>query len=316
MSDRKSRVFGPVPSRRLGRSLGVDLVPFKTCSYDCIYCQLGRTTCLTTERREWVPTDEIIEDIKAKACDTPAPDYITFSGSGEPTLHSGLGRILDFIRSETDIPIAVLTNGSLLWMPEVCEAVAGADLVVPSLDAGDAETFEIINRPAPGIDFEDMVRGLRELAAARKGEMWLEVFLAGGVNTGEAQLEDMARIARGIGPDRIQLNTVVRPPAEEFAKVVSCEEMERIVAVFGPKAEVVADYRGTHEKGEFAARREHVMDLLGRRPCTVDDIAAGLAMHVNEVVKYVDELARLGSIKTEDRNGKTFYFAADAPGEV
>ena len=141
----KNHIFGPVPSRRLGRSLGIDLVPHKTCSYDCIYCQLGRTTCKTIERKEWVPLDAVVAELETKL--SPRPDYVTLSGSGEPTLYSRLDELIDRIKHLTDIPVAVLTNGSLLWQEVVQQQLAAADLVMPSLDAGNATAFHLVNRP-------------------------------------------------------------------------------------------------------------------------------------------------------------------------
>ena len=142
-------VFGPVPSRRLGRSLGIDLLPLKTCSFNCVYCQVGRTTCLTIERGEWVPTGPVLDQVRQKIAGPIRPDVITFSGSGEPTLHSGIGEIIRGIKSFTQIPVVVLTNGSLLWMPEVRRDLLQADIVVPSLDACSESLFQYVNRP-PG----------------------------------------------------------------------------------------------------------------------------------------------------------------------
>ncbi len=167
-------IFGPVPSRRLGRSLGVDLVPFKTCSYDCIYCQLGRTTNQTVERREWVPLDAVLAELRGKLASQP--DYITLSGSGEPTLYSRLDELIDGIRAMTEVPIAVLTNGSLLWQPEVRSKLLRAHLVIPSLDAGDERTFQAIDRPHGTISFKRMLWGLIDFRREYQGQYWLEVF--------------------------------------------------------------------------------------------------------------------------------------------
>ena len=150
-----SCVFGPVPSRRLGRSLGVDVVPFKTCTYDCIYCQLGRTTCKTVERKAWVPLEDVLDEVKEKL--STRPDYITLSGSGEPTLFSPLGDLIVGIKSMTGIPVALLTNGSLLWQADVREAIRDVDLLIPSLDAGDEAMFRRVNRPHGGLSFEQML---------------------------------------------------------------------------------------------------------------------------------------------------------------
>jgi wyosine [tRNA(Phe)-imidazoG37] synthetase (radical SAM superfamily) len=165
-----THVFGPVPSRRLGRSLGVDLVPFKTCTYDCIYCQLGRTTCKTTERKEWVPLDSVLENVKEKLPSNP--DYITLSGSGEPTLFSRVDELIDRIKAVTDVPVAVLTNGSLLWHEDVRRQLMGADLVIPSLDAGDEAMFRLVNRPCEEISFEQMLLTPAFLMNTFTGSAW------------------------------------------------------------------------------------------------------------------------------------------------
>ncbi len=300
-------VFGPVPSRRLGRSLGVDLVPFKVCTYDCIYCQLGRTTCKTTERKEWVPLNEVCASLR-DALDTK-PDFITLSGSGEPTLFSRPGELIRSIKDLTDVPVAVLTNGSLLSVPEVRAGLLEADLVVPSLDAGNERLFRIVNRPHEDIAFDRMVEGLIAFRQEYGGRYWLEVLLLGGITAVPAEVERIAEIARRIGPDRVHLNTATRPPAEKSALAVQKAELQRLAAAFGGTATVVADYPATARQGEFAARREDVLNLLRRRPCTVDDIAGGLGLHRNEVVKYVQELVdeRLLSASTSD--GRVYYAA-------
>jgi wyosine [tRNA(Phe)-imidazoG37] synthetase (radical SAM superfamily) len=303
----ESHVFGPVPSRRLGRSLGVDLVPFKTCSYDCIYCQLGRTTHKTLERKEWVPLEEILDQVKASL--GARPDYITLSGLGEPTLYSRLAELIAGIKRITEVPVAVLTNGSLLGDPEVRAGIAEADLVVPSLDAGDAGTFSYVNRPHKEIDFDAMVEGLVALGREHPGSIWLEVFLLAGVTAISAEVEKIASIVRRVDPERVQLNTATRPPAESFAYPVPQDQMERFAAAFGNHAETIADYRGTHQQGEFEAHREDVLDLLRRRPCTVGDIAEGLGLHRNEVVKYVEELTAGGKLTTDNSNGRIYYKA-------
>jgi wyosine [tRNA(Phe)-imidazoG37] synthetase (radical SAM superfamily) len=282
-------VFGPVPSRRLGRSLGVDLVPFKACSYDCIYCQLGRTTAKTIDRKEWVPLTEVVEELRNHLSSNP--DYITLSGSGEPTLHCRVGELIALIKEITDIPVAVLTNGSLLWQEDVRRGLLGADLVIPSLDAGDETTFRLVNRPYPAVSFEQMLDGLIRFRQQFRGQYWLEVFILDGITTTPAELSLLAECVRRIRPDRVQLNTVTRPPAEKYAVGVSPERLAELSSVFEPAAEVVADFHGVHRKPEFAAGRDEILALLRRRPCSVDDIAGGLGMHRNEVIKYIEELA-------------------------
>ncbi|MCD4826093.1 MAG: radical SAM protein [Phycisphaerae bacterium] len=304
-----SYIFGPVPSRRLGRSLGVDLVPFKTCSYDCIYCQLGRTTNKTIQRKEWVPLDDVLAELKGRL--SSQPDYITLSGSGEPTLYSRMGELIDQIKAMTDVPVAVLTNGGLLWDKAVRGQLANADLIVPSLDAGDEAMFQAVNRPHESISFEKMLNGLIDFRREFQGQYWLEVLLLAGHNAGDAEVEKLVNCVSRIKPDRVQLNTATRPPAEDYAVTVERQRLEELAAMFSPPAEVIADFRGVHQRREFAAGRESVLELLRRRPCSIDDIAGGLGMHRNEIVKYIEELSALKAIEHSSVAGKLYYKATE-----
>jgi len=302
-------IFGPVPSRRLGRSLGVDLVPFKTCTYDCIYCQLGRTTNKTIERREWVPLDNVIVELKDKL--PTKPDYITLSGSGEPTLYSRTGELIDQIKAMTDVPVAVLTNGSLLSDQAVRAQLMNADLVIPSLDAGDEAMFRAVNRPHESIRFEQMLEGLVSFRQEYRGEYWLEVFFLAGQTAIDSEISKIAECVRRIKPDRVQLNTATRPTTEAYAVMVDRAKMLDLAARFDPPAEVIADYRGVHAQSDFQAGRESVLELLQRRPCSIDDIANGLGMHRNEVIKYVEELGAEKVIEHASTAGKLYYKAVD-----
>lgn len=307
MANDSSHIFGPVPSRRLGRSLGIDLVPYKTCTYDCVYCQLGPTTQCTVERREWVPLDAVLSELEQKL-DTE-PDYLTLSGSGEPTLYSRIGDLITGIRAMTSIPIAALTNGSLLYRPEVRESLRDVDLVVPSLDAPDDALFQQVNRPHPDVHFDDMVEGLIAFRDEFDGQYWLEVFVLDDITANDDAITRMAEIARRIRPDQVQLNTIARPPAEPYARAASIGDLERWAALFGDNAEVIADAAEVHKAKEFTARREDLLALLSRRPCTVDGIAEGLGIHRNEVVKYVDDLLSNGEITTKTVDGLVHYAA-------
>jgi wyosine [tRNA(Phe)-imidazoG37] synthetase (radical SAM superfamily) len=300
-----SCIFGPVPSRRLGRSLGVDLVPFKTCSYDCLYCQLGLTTRKTAERREWIPLDQVLSELAEKL---PAkPDWITLSGSGEPTLYSRLDELIGGIHKISDVPVAVLTNGSLLGQPDVRAQLAQADLVIPSLDAGSPAVFETINRPAPEIDFEAMLNGLILFREEFAKPIWLEILLLEGINSSREAVRDLIDCAGRIAPDRIQLNTATRPPADPRAAAVSKERLQQIARQFNPAAEVIADYRGIHAQTDFQNLKNSVLELLDRRPCTLDDIAAGLGIHRNEAVKYIEELQTAGRLSTAATGSRLYY---------
>ncbi|MFH1746567.1 MAG: radical SAM protein [Planctomycetota bacterium] len=300
-------VFGPVPSRRLGRSLGIDLVPFKTCSYDCIYCQLGRTTNQTVARRAYVALDEVLAELESKLGTGPTPDYITLSGSGEPTLHSELARAIRDIKHLTDCPLAVLTNGSLLWNPDVREALAGADLVIPSLDAGDEETFQRVNRPHAAISFERMLAGLEEFRRGFAGLLWLEVLLLQPLTSTVDQIDKIAHQVERIKPDCVQLNTVTRPPSEASALALSPEELAKAAQAFGDRAEVIADCHAAPLNEFHQARREDVLNLLKRRPVTLNDVALGLGLHPNEVAKYLDELVRKQVLVCQRVGEKVYY---------
>jgi len=297
-------IFGPVPSRRLGRSLGVDLVPFKTCSYDCVYCQLGGTTNKTTQRKQWAPVDIIISQLKEKL--VSEPDYITLSGSGEPTLHSGIGQLISAVKKITNIPIAVLTNGSLLWRAEVRDAIKNADLVAPSLDAADDRVFQRINQPHPDIAFPDMVDGLLKFRREFTGKYWLEVFLLEGINTGDRQIEQLQACIQAIGPDKVQLNTAVRPTAAPVHPV-SPDRLSSIARLLGSRAEVIADYQDIRRHQLFSVPAEAVIALLRRRPCSMEDIALGLGIHRNEALKLVEILLSTGKITAHSHDQQTFY---------
>ncbi|MBN2106782.1 MAG: radical SAM protein [Deltaproteobacteria bacterium] len=303
--------FGPVPSRRLGRSLGVDLVPLKTCTYDCLYCQLGRTTNKTVERKEWAgPLEAIVAEVKEKL--TTRPDYITLSGSGEPTLYSRIAELIDRIHGITDIPVAVLTNGSLLWDKTVRQEIASADLVIPSLDAGDAAMFAAVNRPCGGILFEQMLEGLITFRQEYRGACWLEILLLGGYTAIAAEVHKLEACVRKIKPDRVQLNTVTRPPAEEYAAFVNKTRLHELARLFHPAAEVIADFEDARHSAEATAGHQDIISLLQRRPCTAGDIASGLGLHRNEVAKYLEHDLAQGKLEKCRIGGEVYYRPAAA----
>ena len=301
--------FGPVPSRRLGRSLGVDLVPFKTCTYDCIYCQLGRTTCKTTERRAYAPVSEILAEVESRLKVETSPDYITLSGSGEPTLHSDIGGIIAGIRKITRIPIAVLTNGSLLMSEAVRAALMDADVVIPSLDAGDDAMFQRVNRPHPDISFAAMVSGLKQLCQSYRGEVWLEVFLLGGLTATDAEVAKIAQCIKHICLTRIQLNTVARPPVEDYAYPAPLKQLERYCGFFFPQAEVIAEHAAPSSCASFESSVKEVLALLQRRPCTLHDVANGLAIHPAQAAKHIETLLKQGAIRQIKSGSNSFYKA-------
>jgi wyosine [tRNA(Phe)-imidazoG37] synthetase (radical SAM superfamily) len=309
-AEERRYIYGPVPSRRLGRSLGVDLVPYKTCTYDCIYCQLGRTTNKTTERKEWVPTEEVVAQLKDRL--GSKPDYITLSGSGEPTLHARIGQLIHEIKSLTDIPVAVITNGSLLWLAEVQRALLDADLVVPSLDAGSEDVFRYVNRPHPEIRFDRMLQGLQDFRRRFRGRYWLEVFLLGGVTTVETRIKALHDCIETISPDKVQVNTVVRPPAESYATPVPRAPLEAIAAQLHPQAELIVPCAPGGDTESSGVGCDEVLDLLRRRPCSIADIATGLRLHPQEVAKCVGWLVAQERVRARQQEGTLYYEAVSA----
>jgi wyosine [tRNA(Phe)-imidazoG37] synthetase (radical SAM superfamily) len=310
--DIRSLVYGPVPSRRLGRSLGVDLVPFKTCTYDCVYCQLGPTTHKTTLRERWVEPARVLDQVRGRL--DSRPDVIALAGSGEPTLFAGLGEVVDGIKAMADVPLVVITNGSLLGRPDVQRDLARADIVLPSLDAVDDDSFRAVNRPHEDLGFAELVDGMAAFRASFSGEIWLEVMLLDGVTGTGPVVEKLARHAARISPDRIQLNTVVRPPAERDARPVSPESLEHFATAFTPAAEVIAGAPELNPDQEATAA--DVLTLISRRPCTVADVAAGLGVHQNTALKVLSALVERAEAQRRDHGGGVFYAAADHPSDV
>ncbi len=309
----QKHIFGPVPSRRLGRSLGVDPIPFKTCSFDCIYCQLGPTTNKTIERRGYVSADVLVGELAKWREAGGDADFITLSGSGEPTLNSELGLIIDGARRVApEIPIAVLTNGSLLWDEQVRAELAGCDVLLPSLDAADEETFQKVNRPAAGLELSSIIEGLAAARRELSAEMWLEVMLVRGVNDNEEHLRKLREAIEYIQPHRVQINTPVRPPAESCAQPLDADELKAAAEALGPRAEIIAPVaEQVLEATAGEASEADVLELLRRRPCTAEDVAAGLGIHVNHATKLVSHLLHTGAIRAIRRQGRVYYAPAE-----
>lgn len=297
-------LYGPVPSRRLGRSLGVDLVPHKICTYDCIYCQLGKTTNKTIERRDFVPVQDVLSELKKKLSTGIACDYISIAGSGEPTLHASIGEIVGKIKQITTIPVTVLTNGSLLFVPEVRESLMKADIVIPSLDAGDDHLFQYVNRPHKDIAFEQMVQGLIDFSQQFTGRIWLEVLLVSGITGMLPEVKDIAAWTNKIRIEKVQLNTVSRPAYEDFASPVDVKQLHKFAGLFSCPVDVLqnassSDLSGTNEA---ESSDKDIMDLLARRPCTLEGICLGLGLHPHDAAKRLKNLMdqhRISSMRVD-----------------
>jgi wyosine [tRNA(Phe)-imidazoG37] synthetase (radical SAM superfamily) len=310
MTQKKYRyLFGPVPSRRFGRSLGIDLTPHKTCCFDCVFCQLGRTPAKTIIRGEYVPTDAVLSELDRWLRSGGEADYMTLSGGGEPTLHSRFGEVLDFIRSCGTIPSVLLTNGALLHLPEVRAAAGQSDIVKISLSAWDQPSFGWINRPHPQLSFDRMIEGQKTFRAQFDGQVWMEVFLVRGMNSSPEEVTKIAALAREIAPDRIHLNTAVRPPAEEFVTALSREQMAPLAHLFQPTAEIIADFSTPRSK-PMQTNAAAILSMLKRRPCTAQQIAEGFGLHFNEVSKYLGRLMKEKKVRAERRKDVVYYHAA------
>ena len=302
-----SYIFGPVPSRRLGFSLGVDLVPFKVCSLDCIYCQLGKTTRKTVARKEYVPSAKILAELKKVLTEGKNIDYITLSGSGEPTLNSKTGEIIRGIKEMTAIPVAVLTNATLLTDDTLRKDLMSADLVVPSLDGATQDAFKKVNRPCASLKIEKIIKGIVDFRKAYKGKIWLEIMLVKGINENEAELNALKVAVEQINPDKIQLNTPVRPPCELWVKTLSASKLIKIKKFFGDKCEIIADFNRKGHKAYLKDVEEEILTLISRRPVTSKDISSSLGLHINEVIKYVEDLEKQKRISSKIYQGKRYF---------
>ena len=307
MAGEKKYFYGPVPSRRLGRSYGVDIVPFKVCTLDCVYCQLGKTTDRTIKRKDYGPVEPILAELRETLAEGLEADFITIAGSGEPTLNLRLGELIDGIKKITDIPVAILTNGTLLYKKDVRADCAKADVVMPSLDAGDDQTFQRINQPHNDISIENLISGLCAFSEEFAGRIWLEVFFVEGLNTDAEQISKIRDAIELIRPDKVQLNTAVRPTAEADIKRLDAEKLQAIAARLGPKCEVVADFSLSHHGRDLENKAEDVLSILKRRPCSLNDICSGLGISRNEALKYVTVLQHKGIIHSEKKDGRIFF---------
>jgi wyosine [tRNA(Phe)-imidazoG37] synthetase (radical SAM superfamily) len=303
----RPHVYGPVPSRRLGLSLGVDIVPFKTCPFNCVYCQLGKTVRQSLRRRCFFPVEEILDQVRKAIDRNPKIDHITFSGSGEPTLNTAIGILIRQIKAMTDIPVVVLTNSSLLTRRAVRKALSGADIVIPSLDAARSASFRRVNRPLLSSKSESIIRALETFRREFKGFIWLEVMLVKGVNDSPADIQALKKAIARIRPDRIQLNTVVRPPAENWAAPLSRRSLERINKELGERSEVVADFQSRLRPPIGQNLREAILSMVERRPATLLDITASLARDEKEVRPHLESLLRSKMIRRQRYRGSVYF---------
>jgi wyosine [tRNA(Phe)-imidazoG37] synthetase (radical SAM superfamily) len=301
-------LFGPVPSRRLGLSLGIDLCPMKTCCMDCVFCQLGHTQSCTIERREYVPTALVLAELREWKAAGGTADCLTLSGSGEPTLHTGFGEVLRFIRSETPFKSALLSNGALMTIPEVRLDAALADIVKVSLSAWDAESFRRVNRSHPALRFADLVRSYESLRTAFRGELWLEVFVIRGVNDSRRDMAAIASLASQFAPDRVHLNTAVRPAADADVNALTAGELAALADLFDPPAEVIAEFKADKEASKAAVDDEALAALVSKHPATVRQIAAALGVSAEQVASGLERLRAAGRVLSQERSDGIYHY--------
>jgi wyosine [tRNA(Phe)-imidazoG37] synthetase (radical SAM superfamily) len=322
-------LFGPVNSRRLGLSQGIDLLPPKTCNFNCIYCEINRAPQLSCERGEHVPTATIIAEIDELLADAARVrdlDVFTITASGEPTLHTGIGTIIRHIKEKTDKPVAILTNGSQLHLKEVQEDLMAADIVIPSLDAARVESFRRVNRPAKcSADLETIISGIADFSRKFTGEIWLEILLVKNINDTPADIRALQKAIDRIGPTRVQLNTVARPPFESFAKPLTRKRMEEIKReiekeydypvdiLAGSKDDEITDSgkgrEGLSELIPAAKVEDEINKMLLRRPCTASEIAATLNVNVEHASELLRDMENRGCLIVKIHGGKKYYRA-------
>ncbi len=308
-------IFGPVPSRRLGQSLGIDPIPLKTCNWNCVYCQLGRTRPVTNERREYVPVEEILLEVK-QALGSRANgkiDWVTFVGSGETTLHGRLGELVRAVRDITPLPLAVITNGSLLYLPEVRAELAAADAILPTIDAGSAELYRRINRPHPDATFERLISGLAAFRAGYAGKLWIEVMMVRGLNDSAQALEGIAKVLHGIKPDAIHINLPTRPPAETWVGPTDGEGLMRALAILGDVAQVVHPAQGSFDLSGYENVVDAIIGIITRHPMRQDELERTLGhWSPKQVSSALEKLETSGQAQIVERYGIRFWSGAPA----
>ncbi|TSA23798.1 radical SAM protein [bacterium] len=305
-------LFGPVPSRRLGLSLGIDPIPYKTCSFDCVYCECGATTNLTSTRKEYIPVDEIISELDSFLSNNPTLDYITFSGSGEPTLNIGIERIITFLKKKfPQYKIAVLTNSSLFSDPEVRKELLLADVIMPSLDAVSYNISQKINRPVNGIRPVDIIQGLISFRREFPGKIWLEIFIIPGINDTDEEIEKFHTVLKKINPDLIQLNSIDRPGTENWVVPADEETLVKIKKKFEYLPVVtISNYQKREKVKSYNFKIEDaILATISRRPCTADDLSEILDIHLAELNKYLDALHEKDMIEAVKRPRGLFFRA-------
>lgn len=258
--------YGPVPSRRFGRSVGISPIPAKTCSYSCVYCQLGRTRNLTIKREHYFPLDEIIADIgKVVDANEHKIDYLTLVGDGEPTLSADLGGIIHACKAQFPYRVGVITNGSLLWMEDVRQELSEADVVNISISTSDSDTFRGFHRPHPSLSFERVWEGILRFARSFRGQIWIEIMLVEGVNADLDYMRSLRKIVNEVHPSRTYVMTPMRPPAEPWVCIPRPEKVLSALSLFGGMNITQLEH-GSFGLDEFKTSSEAISEICRRHP--------------------------------------------------
>ena len=317
-------LFGPVPSRRLGLSLGIDILPHKTCTFDCVYCEVGKTTQKTLRRADYVPKGEVLRELheylsitNRHSCESPqgafdarnpVPEVLTFSGSGEPTLHRRLGKMISEVKEMTSIPVAVITNSSLLYLPEVRDDVMEADIILPSLDAISDKVFRKLNRPEPTMKVDLIISGLHLLRQEYQGQIWLEILLISGVNDSESELEKLAEAARNLHPDRVHVHTASRPSPVNVVEPAPLAALRALADAIGPIAQVVGDIiSGVATEETPDGAKSKILDIIRKRPGRIKDIIAVTGIDAVLVSSLLKDMVQLGQVRKLLHQNDEYY---------
>ena len=307
-------LFGPVPSRRLGVSLGVDLIPLKTCTLNCVYCECGKTTSLTTIRKEYVPVQPVIAELEDYLATNPPLDYITFAGSGEPTLNSSIDKVITILKNNYPrYKVCILTNGTLFSDPLIRSVVKRADLIIPSLDAATENVFQQVNRPHRDLNCADVINGLIKLRQEYTGEIRLEIFIVPGLNDTQDELYSLKSAVGRIKPERVQVGTLDRPGTEDWVEAADRRKM-REIAVYLGDAELIGEFQSRQKIASFnESYSRQILQILRRRPCTMGDLQQVLNLHPAEIQKYINNLLELGRIEVERKERGIFLKIKNTP---
>jgi len=304
-------VFGPLSSKRLGQSLGVDLLPPKSCTWNCLYCQLGKTKKFAIERQEFFPREEILGEIREALAINKGIDWVTFVGSGETMLYKGIGWLIAEVKKLTTIPVAVITNGSLFYLPEVREELLEADAVLPSLNAGTEALHVQIDRPAEGLTFQRHIEGLVAFRREYKGQLWIEVMLLGGVNDSDEALRDLAVVLKEIKPDMVHLVLPTRPAPEQEVHLPSEERIERAIVILSEVATVVHPLKGNMDLRSAPDLLEALTAIVSRHPVQQRELQKAIADRFpgesDKAAGVMQEMLATGRFKLLEHGGEPYW---------